>query len=511
MRHAKLALALAVLFALVAWACGGDSPSSSVTAPDASIQDASGDGPVAPGTDGSSPTDGGASDGSRESSAPVTSTSQLPDPNVTFFALSKAFKPNKRVFAHYMLCCGSFGVTVDDFANEVTLAQAMGIDGFALNAGGWSAANYKADAANMFAAAKTLGTDFKLFFSADLCCNLPAADIVDMMTTYAAHANYLREGTKAVLSAWAGGSHTAASVDFWQNQVIGAAKTAGVDVFFIPFFYPEPVSEVPAPALVQDNVAFWKDHVDGMFYFGASGLPFGDPSLVTANAAYAQALAAAGKKAMASYSAAYWGAVQGDRRYFEYQGGLGTETQWKALVAADPDWVEISTWNDLNESYMMPMDDFQKHRDWGMPLGFYKPHYGYAELVRYYIQWFKTGIVPTLTRDSIFYAYRTQPKNLVPTAQDGGVAFIGDVQDDIYLTIPLLAPAELRVTTGGQVVTVPLPAGMNQKAVPFNVGAQSFELWRGGAKINGIAGEPVVDKGARYDFWSTTGFVETTP
>ena len=54
----------------------------------------------------------------------------------------------------------------------------------------------------------------------------------------------------------------------------------------------------------------------------------------------------------------YWGYKQysSGRRYYESLGGEGTELQWDQLIGYSPDWVEIVTWNDFEEStYVSPV------------------------------------------------------------------------------------------------------------------------------------------------------------
>ena len=58
---------------------------------------------------------------------------------------------------------------------------------------------------------------------------------------------------------------------------------------------------------------------------------------------------------MCSFTPMYWGSVQPDRRYYETCGGEGVELQWKSVISQQPDWVEIVTWNDFNESYVCPV------------------------------------------------------------------------------------------------------------------------------------------------------------
>jgi hypothetical protein len=71
------------------------------------------------------------------------------------------------------------GPEITAYEREIQQAQAAGIDGFALNVGGWRNQNYYiVYAAQMFEAAARLNTGFKLMFSADMCCDNAIADVV---------------------------------------------------------------------------------------------------------------------------------------------------------------------------------------------------------------------------------------------------------------------------------------------------------------------------------------------
>jgi len=72
------------------------------------------------------------------------------------------------VFAHYMVCFAPYGERVEDYKREIQLAQAAGIDGFALNCGAWhNEPHYPRRTKAIYRAAHELGTGFKLFFSVD--------------------------------------------------------------------------------------------------------------------------------------------------------------------------------------------------------------------------------------------------------------------------------------------------------------------------------------------------------
>src|ERR1700722_16227861 len=77
-------------------------------------------------------------------------------------------------FAHYMLANQDYvaadapsEAVIASYEREIREAQAIGIDGFALNAGGWfKEPRYIKRASEMFEAAYRLNSNFKLMFSA---------------------------------------------------------------------------------------------------------------------------------------------------------------------------------------------------------------------------------------------------------------------------------------------------------------------------------------------------------
>src|SRR5580658_3665500 len=114
--------------------------------------------------------------------------------------LVPACAPAQRmVFAHYMLTNQDYQgdsdptqeLKIASYEREIREAQAIGIDGFALNAGGWLRQTYYIRyAAQMFEAAVRLHSGFKLLFSADMCCGNGIADVEDMMRRFANNPRY---------------------------------------------------------------------------------------------------------------------------------------------------------------------------------------------------------------------------------------------------------------------------------------------------------------------------------
>src|ERR1700685_932478 len=125
----------------------------------------------------------------------------------------------RMVFAHYLLANQDYQdnstaeAKVRAYMKEIQQAQAIGIDGFALNVGSWlssgpDAQYYIAYSSQMFEAAARLNNGFKLMFSADFCCGNQASDDEDMMRRFVNYPRfaevYFRHDGKYVLTTFAG-------------------------------------------------------------------------------------------------------------------------------------------------------------------------------------------------------------------------------------------------------------------------------------------------------------------
>jgi len=418
------------------------------------------------------------------------------------FGASGAQNPHY-VFAHYMVCFATYGQTIDGYKREIQEAQAAGLDGFALNMGAWNNTDtyYQTNTALMYAAAEQLGTGFKLFFSVDFYDGTNS-DAVGMVLSYAQRTNTFRQNGKVVLSTYDGNGMGWPAI---RSQI----ATNGVDTFFIPYLLSIPVHELPgyADALSILSTNRWANAVDGLFLWAAAGLP---DQLVQCNACYREACREQGYPFMASCSPHYWGngQISLGRRYFESQGGEGTVLQWMSIINTQPDWVEICTWNDFQEStYISPVDDPGKYSS-SLTSPRRYCHSGYLELAKHFINWYKTGSEPPTERDALYYFYRTHPKDAVASnTNDVPVTTrIGDVEDLIYSTVFLIAPAQLEIQSGPTSTTNLLGAGMTHLRTPFAPGSQNMVLKRSGNVVLSLQGPDILSSIQVYDFFPASGF-----
>lgn len=428
---------------------------------------------------------------------------------VVFCAATISFgqPAERKVFAHYMVCCPFHSADIAGFKQDILEAQAAGIDGFALNCGGWfREPAYKTKSQAIYDAAEQLGTGFKLFFSCDGCCGNTDSVARDMVRSFGRRpAQFLYQG-KIFFSSWAFGDET-----LWRTRFATVLKTEGYDVYVVPYLYTRPVSELPdSSVIVQNCNSWWKEVFDGFFYFGAAGLP---DQINVCSRIYSKTWHSLNKTYMAPLSPTYWGRVQKNgRRYFEYNAGEGLESQWKTIIASQPEWVEIVTWNDPGESYICMGPDDNLAQRYGSPAprssSFIKSHTGYLELNRYFTDWYKTGVKPPITTNTLCYFYRTHPMDAVATDDPMGPVTrrYGTVEDVIYLTTIARDSLEVRMTSGGTQHSVLMAPGIHHARIPFSVGNQRIEAYRKGTRVIDLDGEPILSNISLYNFFLTSGF-----
>lgn len=422
---------------------------------------------------------------------------------------TRASSVPKRVFAHYMVCCPTAGggATVADFKNEIRQAQARGLDGFALNCGGWDkgdGAYYKQRCVQIYESARQLGTGFHLFVSMDYCCGNGLEETRDALQTFRSHPNQFKVGGKPVLSTFAGESRDPKT---GQDKITLVQSLGG---FFVPYFYPKTYQEHPAPTDV-DQVLHDYSNLDGYFYFGAVG---DGASISRSNRRLARAWHAAGKVFMADVSPYY----RSFGRLSETHGFTSMAQEWEGAIQDNADWIEITTWNDWSEkTYVAPFGPPSETKLWDGSSNSFGTinysHVAYLDASRYYIDWFKTGKRPRITQDKLFYFYRTEPKaatgkQFAPNETERGLTAISGadtLEDHVYMTCFLTKPARLTIHSGSASRAFVVPAGIHHVEMPFSLGEQRFTLTRNDRMVKEKTGEhQIVDRQGetRYNYFA---------
>ncbi len=391
----------------------------------------------------------------------------------------------KKVFAHYMVCIPTYGGAskVEDYQREIRAAQSAGIDGFALNCGGWTLRepHYKQRSLLIYQAAKELGTDFKLFISADYASGLTSEETRDMVETFRTHPNQFRHEGKPVLSTFGGGRT--------QTEFVRKAFTGDRAICYVPFYYPTPAAEMPNQAQVEQ---VFRDHgadLDGFFHFGAAGTP---AQITESNHRLAQKWLGAGKLFMAGITPYYRG-LGGNYRVYDSRGVEGLARQWEGAIRDKATWVELVTWNDWGEaSYLAPFGSAYETHFWSGHWGPMLSHAALLDASRYYIEWYKSGKQSKISEDTLFYAYRLHPKAVSADKLPGGA---NKLADEVFASLFLTAPARFTIHSGTTEKSFDLPAGVNHLSMPFAPGTQRFVLTRGS--------ETIIDKTGEQDISAT--------
>jgi hypothetical protein len=460
-------------------------------------------------------------------------------------AVSLPSPAQRVVFAHFMLANQDYvpadadsEQVIASYQREILQAQAIGIDGFALNAGGWlKDPRYIRRASEMFEAAYRLHSNFKLMFSADMCCSNDATDVEDMMRRFANNSRYspiyFKWNERFVLTTFAGAK---LGSPFWQQlrrdleqgshpsehdvpealpSVSGKPSNTPLPIYFVPAFFWG--GELPKTDAIQAGLAQNANTIDGAFYWGIAGVPgLGHtPDQLPSSESYARVLHRSAKLYMAPICFQFWGANAG--RYYEYSGFAGMRAMWmNAIQVTHPEWIEIITWNDLIEgTYVSPIDDPAKYaraNDLGSSvappstLNFFHSHRGATDLLAYFIKWYKTGVLPAIVNDSVYWAYRTQLAPTIPAAPDK-IKVFGPLNNEVYVTANLTAPAILQVSFGDQSKSVTLPAGSTDVQVPMIAGyVPHFELMRDSSRLaNANGDDPITAAGPYPNFYYSTG------
>ena len=405
------------------------------------------------------------------------------------FGAEPAGREPRQVFAHYMVCYSS---SVEFYDQEIELAQRHGIDGFALNCGQWlvkdtktgelNPSNYVLAAERIYEAARRRNSGFKLFLSADVngLPDLPE-NMDDMVRRFAAHPNQVRVAGKPVLSAWAGQPVTYAAA-------LAKIQANGRPVCFIPFVY----NAHYAMAWSFETVLnFFKDqpHMDGLFFFAADDTVAG---LLRGNAITRRATQYLGKLSLAGVAPA-----MNSPNLRDFHGVEGYGALWEGIIRDGHDFVEIVTWNDYNEdTNLMPFR-------WpaGAQRQFFDRDETFLDATAYYSAWFKAGRAPAITQDKVYVTYRTRTrwqrklwdsqagtwKDLTAKAWPYDQIH-DDVEDNVYLTAFLTAPAVLTVKLGAATQTFALPAGIAHATVPLAPGTPHFQLQRNGQTLTDFSG-----------------------
>ncbi|KAJ7229795.1 putative alpha-1,3-glucanase/mutanase [Mycena pura] len=436
-------------------------------------------------------------------------THALPHLNATHLAARQA--SSILVFCHFMIGIVSDRTGPAAYDDDMMLAKAAGIDAFALNIGVDPYTDTQLDFA--YDAAATHGMKVFLSFDFNWWSTAQGAAVGAKIAQYAGRPAQLFVGGRVFASSFAGDG-----VD------VGALRAAaGRGVYWAPNFHPGRGNFGAVDAAL--NWMAWENN-------GNNKAPSGGAAVTvhSGDQSYRGALAGKGYIAPVSpWFSTHFGPEVPYSKNWVFPSDLLWYMRWLDILATQPTFVEIVTWNDYGEShYVGPLSS--PHTDDGASKWVNDmPHDGWLEMAKPFIQAYKAG-APSATRfiasDQLVYWYRVAPKSLNCDATDtttqpannaSGNYFRGrpdgwqTLADAVFVVALLTAPGTVVVNSGGTAYAYDAPAGASAAAVPLRVGAQAFALMRGGATVLAATSLHAVQDACPCGLYNFNAYVGTVP
>ncbi|KAK7464127.1 hypothetical protein VKT23_006291 [Stygiomarasmius scandens] len=359
----------------------------------------------------------------------------------------------QKVFAHFM-AQNSFSYTQSDWASDIAAAQAVGIDGFALNV---AVDNYEVDKiVDAFAAAEA-ASNFQLFFSFDMNYQWAQSDMVSLVSAHASSPSMFRWNNAVLVSTFNGEDR---GDPFWVSFKDSLASQ-GIEVSFAPAFI-----GFRDPGRSQELVNTFTS-IDGFFNWWSWPADVADDLTTDTDLAYQSAVSSKSGPYIMSVSPWQFKELGGDQDWVEQSDRLWKYRWEQAINGVKPDLVEIVTWNDYGESHYIA--DINPKVD----LGTLAPNYvnGFEHgpwriMAEYYISWFKNGSPPAVETDTVVFWYRAHPKSV--TCSGGDRPRNSDFPADAIFAWSLLtSPATISLDVGSNHAEFDAGTGVGIGSVPF--------------------------------------------
>lgn len=366
-------------------------------------------------------------------------------------------------------------MTAAEAVQDVQQTQAMGLDAFALNVqttDSWCTTSV----GYLFSAAQAAG--FKLFFSADMSSfSDPSTFIITYLKPYYSNSAYYQYKGLPFVSTFYGGTLSTGYSSpnaFWQAKLKDVMNAAGMPIFFVPAF--SDASTTPSTFFANFPV------VDGQFNWDASW-PWASQGMVNVSSAddvtYITSAKSFGKTFMMGISALQFKHMSTSQNWYR-RGGLGLALRIPQILSAQPNFVEIQTWNDAGEShYIGPVwpeaisgTDITSYTD-----GF--DHTGWQQLLTPFMKAFKAGatsvtsVVPTNGKSvqGVFWHSTLLSSATCSGDSIGKVSGLTSLVQDVVETAVMVASgvtgAKMIVTSNGVTIgTYALTTGLNAFEVP---------------------------------------------
>ncbi len=330
---------------------------------------------------------------------------------------------------------------LQDMRTEIARARSAGIDGFtvdllAIDGYHWDRVQTLVEAANEVA------PDFKLMLMPDATTRT-VSDPVALAAAIASLADepsvHRLDDGRLVIAPFAAERQ---SPSWWADWLGLMSSEHGIETAFVPLF-----------------VDFWSN-VDefASISYGVSTGARGSPATNVNIAEPIERAASLGKLWMQPIS------VQDSRprrsTFDEANNSENLRLTWQAAIDAQVPWVHLFSWNDYAEHTV-----FAPSTDTG---------WSALDISSYYVEWYRTGMQPTIARDALYVSHRIQPAAAVPTGGQTSLMEVRDSSDPPRDTVEVLsfftAPMDVTVTVGTSTYTYSAPAGVHAELFPLELG-----------------------------------------
>ncbi|KAJ9121473.1 hypothetical protein QFC22_002089 [Naganishia vaughanmartiniae] len=367
----------------------------------------------------------------------------------------------KKVWAHHIVG-NTYPYTPDDWKRDIQMAQANGIDGFALNFGldPWQPAQI----ADAYAMAAQLGSSFKMFLSPDMdvieCVSSANLGLIqNYITTYANHSAAAKYGGKSLLSSFAGQNCRFGQPDQnsgWKLAMAGLKNST----YFIPAWTDNGDGFGNLPTMDMDGFVNW-----------GAAWPLSTTDVSMSNDKDILSLLGT-RRLVATVSPLFYTHFPWKNWLYRSDDFMMSQKLEQLLCMRNQiDQIEIISWNDFGEAhYIGPIGGDQPPQSKLYTLGI--PHTDILPLVKYYATAWKTGSYPKITSDQVFVMARPHSAMATATSDSIGAPTGRDrTQDNFYAQVHLTAPAIVYMVTNSKTTTYSGVAGVNRFEAPLEIGS----------------------------------------
>jgi hypothetical protein len=355
-----------------------------------------------------------------------------------------------------------------NLAIEVLRAQKIGLDGFAYDMLGVSPGNeHRQILENLLAVTEQVAPDFKIVLMPDMNAELKKKpEILEEVIFDLAKspALYRLEDGRILVSPY---SAQQQPVEYWQT-LMRNLESRGVRIALLPVF-------VGYEHLDKNGAAF------GPISYGLSDWGFRD-------IAFAKEYDFARSAARARVYSPLWmmPVAPQDVRAKALIAWESENTEcfrylWEAARDGGSQFVHLVTWNDYSEASEISPSSSTR--------------YVFYDLSAFFTAWFRTGRMPEIKQDAIYYTHRSQifpfpdgvtaGKQREPFKQAGRTPFRNHVEMVALLT----APAVLEIEQGGEVVRKEAPAGLATFSAPLREGRPALRIRRDGRVVREVVSD----------------------